>query len=245
LHHALSDLDNQLEDDISPLAPKANDLLSLGLSATDLEQWEIALDLLERAAAQSVYEPLPALHLARGFVLRAEYQRLCQALDCQAHAPGAMATNENAHHAFQNALQSACNRLPDDSNVTPPKLYLRWEARGNATFEPSLERLQAFEAVRETPDDDGAWLGLIAQGGDLVSVNQAYAAIRERYQGTPSHPAILIQIALSKGLKGRRQEDLNDSLVAVQSAIAQRPHQPLFHAILSRLASIACNPALA
>jgi len=242
---ALTNFENQPVGEGSLLTPPAHDLLALGITAVDLEQWETALSLLERAAAQSVHEPLPALHLARVFVLRAEYQHLCQTLDCQVHAPGVSAIDQNTYRAFQNALQLAFDRLPDDLRAAPPNMYSRWEARGNATFESSSAKLHAFDAVRETPDDDGAWLGLIAQREDLVSVNQAYSAIREKYQGAPSHPAILIQIALSKGLKGRRQEDLNDSLAAVQSAIDQRPHQPLFHAILSRLASVASNPALA
>jgi tetratricopeptide (TPR) repeat protein len=245
LQHAIKELDNQDPSEHTFLSTPANDLLALGLASIDLEQWNIALNLLERASVQAPFEPLPALHLARTFTLRAEYQRLTQALDCQVHAPGVSALDRNSYQAFQNALQSIFNRLPEDLRAAPPSLYLRWEARGHAVFHPSSESLHALEAVRQSPDDDAAWLGHIALGGDLLAVNQACSAIRDKYQGVPSHPAILVQFALSKGLKGRRQEDLNDSLAAVQSAIDQRPYQPLFHAVLSRLASNLGNLALA
>ena len=245
LQHALAELENQPTTDDSILSSQANDLLALGLAAIDLEQWDTALNMLERASAQADHEPLPALHLARVFIRRAEYQRFCQALDCLTHAPGVTVLDQNSSQAFQSALQSAFNRLPDDLRAVPPRLYLRWEARGKAIFQPGSDSLQVLGELRQCPDDDAAWLGQIAHGGDLVAVNQAYSAILEKYQGTPSHPAILVQVAVSKGFKGRRLEDINDSLTAVQSAIDQRPHQPLYHAVLSRLAGISGNLALA
>jgi tetratricopeptide (TPR) repeat protein len=245
LQHALSELEHHHTHRNGLFCTPVNDVLALGIAALDLEQWDTALNLLERASAQATFEPLPALYLARALVLRAEYQRVCQTLDCQSHAPGVMALDQNSFQAFQHALQTAFTRLPDDLRAAPPNLYLRWEARGNAVFQPSSENLQTLEAIRFSPDDDAAWLGQIALGGDLVAVNQACSVIRDKYQGSITHPAILAQIAISKGFKGRRQEDLSESISAVQSAIDQRPYQPLFHVMLSRLASNNGNLALA
>lgn len=223
---------------------QALDLLSIGMAALDLEQWAMAFEWLERARAISA-EPYILLQQARGYILQAEFQQLCQAMEVQVNGPGQGVLDQGCYQAFKEKIQSAKQGLSTEFRAEPKRILQRLEARGQAAFTSGNEALKPLEEIMEGPEDFAAYLAQLAKRGDLVAVNQAQNKIRERFGGIPSHPGLLAQFALSKGLKGRRQEDLKDSLAAIQAAIEQRPHQPLYHAMLARIAKVLGNSSLA
>jgi tetratricopeptide (TPR) repeat protein len=228
------------------------DLLGVASAALDLNQWDVAMYLLRKATGDAPEEPFSHLEMARALVLRAEYQRLCQTLNVQTHAPGAGTLSEQAFLSFENALREALRCLPDESlspastgdrgesgnqPLQPPATLQRWQARGLAVFKPSQEHRQALKSFTSHPEDRAAYIAALSSAGDLVAIDQLYKSTREQaVPDRPEHPLVLANFALSLGLQGRRGEDLNEALAATRSAVERQPHQPLFHALLARLA---------
>jgi tetratricopeptide (TPR) repeat protein len=228
------------------------DMQGLASAALDLNQWDVAMALIRKAASAAPEEPFCHLEAARALVLRAEFQRLCQTLNVQAHAPGGNALSEGAFQAFDSALREALRCLPDHSispagftppnepgnqPSQPPATLLRWQARGLAVFKPSQEHRQALKPFSNHPEDRAAYIAALSNAGDLVAIDQLFKAAREQAApDRPEHPLVLAHFALSLGLQGRRGEDLNEALSATRMAVERQPHQPLFHAVLARLA---------
>jgi tetratricopeptide (TPR) repeat protein len=177
---------------------------------------------------------------------------MCQNLDVQSHAPGAVALSEQSAMAFESALREALNCLPSESlspaktgegskpgggPLQPPAVLLRWRARGRAIFQASQDHREALKSFNHHPEDRAAYIAALARAGDLVSIDQLFKTSREQaLPGQPEHPLVLAQFALSLGLQGRRGEDVNEALAAARAAIDRQPDQPLFHALLARLA---------
>ena len=234
--------------------PKASiqDLYGVASAALDLNQWDMSLNLLHRAATIAPKEPFGHLELARALVLRAEYQRLCLILNVQAHAPGPSALSEQAARSFESAVREALQSLPDESlspakpgergeaasqSLQPPAALLRWQARGRAIFQAGQDHREALKSFTGHPEDRAAYIAALSGAGDLVAIDQLFKVAREQaVPDRPEHPLVLAQFALSLGFQGRRGEDMNEALAAARAAADRQPYQPLFHALLARLA---------
>jgi tetratricopeptide (TPR) repeat protein len=228
------------------------DLYGVAAAALDLNHWDSALYLLRRAVSAAPGEPFGYLEMSRALVLRAEYQRLCQALIVHAHAPGAEALSEQAYRSFEGAIREALRCLPEESltpagpgergetgsqPLQPPVALLRWQARGQAIFKRGQDHLKAIKRFGDHPEDRAACIAALSEAGDLVAIDQLFKTTREQaIPDRPEHPLVQAQFALSLSLHGRRAEDNSEALAAARAAVDRQPSQPLFHALLARLA---------
>ena len=218
---------------------QVSDTLGIALAALDLGEWDIALDFSHRASATMPSEPFSHLLVVRGLVLRAEYQRLCEALEVTNHAPGTIALAEKAHQAFSAAIQTTLDCLPEGISSEPPLLIRRWRARGEAVFQPDPNSLADLKDLPADPVDQAAYIAALSPSGDLPAISEIYKKWRERSCDTPFHHVLHAQYALAIGFKGRRQEDMDGAIGAAHAAIEQLPNQALYHTLLARLAHCA------
>jgi len=215
---------------------QVSDTLGLALAAMDLGEWDIALEFSHRASATTPCEPFSHLLVVRGLVSRAEYQRLCAALEVTNHAPGSIALAEEAHQAFSAAIQSTLDCLPEGISSEPPLLIRRWRARGQAVFQPDSASLADLKDLPADPVDQAAYIAALSLSGDLPAISEIYKNWCDKSCDTLVHHLLHAQYALAIGFKGRRQEDMDNAIGAAHAAIDQLPNQPLYHTLLARLA---------
>lgn len=178
-------------------------LRSVAETAMETRQWVKAIQLWNTVVENASLEPLSHLSLARALVLRAEYQRLCQALDVVSEAPGQSSLSDEAHSAFEAAIQETEQQISkwvdnqrevDDINYkgqVPTMIINRWRARGKAVFEPSQENAQELAEMSHLTDGDVA--ALVACQREIGELNAAGLAAREYSQ----NPLVLLQLALA------------------------------------------------
>jgi tetratricopeptide (TPR) repeat protein len=191
-------------------------------TAIEMHLWEPALKLAQEIAQSVSCEPDTQLQLARALVLRAEYQRICQALDVVAHAPGETVLSEDAFGEFQFAIQSGeglvlewldahpeqCQQTPTGTEKNNPLCQLkRWQARGMAVFCPSAQGAAALAQLPSHPENTIAQIACLQEVGDLVAASRVASAYSH-------HPYVLAQLALALSESKPRQ-----ALVAAQGAI--------------------------
>ena len=221
---------------------------ALAETAIELDEWEQALMLSRQVADAAPQEPLSHLQVARVLVLRAEKQRLCQALDVIQHAPGALALDGEAYLAFETTIQTIEQLMnnwlngKDSQPTTHTDLQSihRWKARGQAAFLPgqkSATDLQtAIAAAPSTPNEIAALVTALGQTGDGLAGPLAAA---EAAQAFPQEPIVLRQLSLIMAESNPRQ-----ALGAARNAVKiisgggyPRPNElPLFYTLLARLA---------
>jgi tetratricopeptide (TPR) repeat protein len=235
-------------------------------AALELAEWDLSLELFSKIADSAPQEPLSHVHLARALVLRAESQRLCDALEVVQHAPGIGSLSEESYQRFEKAIQSAF-RLVDnwktpeagarpevetslDSDTSPhayrqisqSKAFIeRWHARGKAAFHPAPQSVQALEELPPGPDIVAALVSTLGAYGDPAGATKAA-------QAYPQHPWVLLQLALVQANQNPNQA-LGTATVAVEYLSQRqykRPHEtPLRYFLLARLAQRAGNHAMA
>ena len=223
--------------------------LAVAAAATEFRQWETALYFAHRVIKAAPLEAFAHTQLARTLVLRAEDQRLSDALDVITHAPGSDACSDAVFQTFEKALKSACGCLAEahEGEVDEePQVIRRWRARGMAIFRPDHESLQVLEDLpAHKPEDYAARIALLRILGEMSGIAQLYKLSQEGVKPLPKHHLVLAQLALSLGSNGRRQRDLDDSIATARAAIDQQPGQPLYHFLLARLAKKQEDIALA
>lgn len=215
-------------------------MTSVAEAALELGEWDTVLYLLRQACEMTPLEPLPFYQLARTLVLRAEAQRLCQALDIIQHSPGPSAIAEHARLSFEQAIEtvegqferwqrenSPCwNRGASSANA----LLTRWRARGMAAFHPGAANAQLLAASAAGPSDVAAQIAALRNswhereahndadvGSNGVSKQGSIPAIAiQAARSYPNHPLVLSQLALALSLQ---QGDLQDALRAARQAV--------------------------
>jgi tetratricopeptide (TPR) repeat protein len=217
-------------------------LLAVSEAALELFEWDTGLFLLRKAIDLAPNEPLHTYRLGRGLVLRAEAQRLCQAVDAIQHAPGVSALAEHARLTFEEALESAKTRLqawsqapckPGDFNYGM-QLLGRWSARGRSVFQPTSQAsmdLASIQGFQASPADGSAYIAAIRHAcpTEEVSIDElspsveTIAAAIRAARFYPQHPLILVQLALTLAL---RPENNNEALKAVRQAIKLHKSSP-------------------
>ncbi len=215
-------------------------LLAVSEAAVELVQWDVALYLLRRAADLAHKEPFIHLQIARGLVLRAEYQRLCEASEAITHAPGETAVSEHAFEQFQAALSKAEEYLAENG-FSPQEgrnpLIERWHARGLGVFQPGPEAAAALNALPGSKSDFAARIAALRQTGDMATIVQlAKQSLNGNSKASPHQSQVAAQLALSLGAQGRHEEDLLKAVEAARQAIKGDPNQPIYHALLAQLA---------
>ena len=212
-------------------------LLGAGLAALDLQEWEIGLNLIRRAATYAPHEPYLHLQIVRALTLRAEYQSLCQDLEVEVHAPGEEALSEETYQEFREALQNAQRYAPSETQPARSMQSRRWTARGQVIFHNSRDSLQALEHLATHPDDFAAVIAAHRRCGELEHVLQVYRMAQAEAGSAPLHPQVQVQVALALNSLGSTPEQVRDGLAAINAALSRQPNQPCHHILLARLAN--------
>ncbi len=193
---------------------------SAARSALELSQWQVALQLYERVMQETPFEPRAYFEYARTLVLRAEFSRLCLALDAVQHANEPEATSEETRNKVELLISKAetlvtnwgkpsvrnqdgsaneATANPRINKWTDPQTHIqRWRVRANSAFLPSGDAAQALASLPSTPDDTAARVACLRQVGELA---QAGLAARDY----PQHPLVLLQLALALAEEKPRQ----------------------------------------
>lgn len=222
-------------------------LRALGDALMELDQWEEALRVFRQGLEAAPHEPVSHLHLAQALVLRAEAQRLSEAMEIIQHAPGPAALDDEAYREFESAIQSTGQQMArwvsgQENKDASQQLEIRnlqsitrWHARGRAVFQPNLQNAETLQTVLETifaaPEDIAALVAVQGMIGDWISAVKAAQAF-------PQHPLVLRQLALILSDANPRQ-----ALGAARSALAystspafkRSQEAPLFNTLLARL----------
>jgi len=208
--------------------------LALSQAALELHQWSTAIYLLQEAVEAFPYEPRTNLQLARGLVLRAEHQRMCETLKVERHAPGKAAISDFAHNSFEKCILAATQSNTAISN-TPQSEISHWRLRGQAIFQPSAEHAQALGNFPQTNESRAAYLAVLRHSREKsTSQRTALEYFVETSQSNRSDSfsiPIMVQIALALN-KLNPQQAQEAAQKALDASIRQHhPALPLFYAL--------------
>ncbi|MGW8224410.1 MAG: tetratricopeptide repeat protein [Anaerolineales bacterium] len=220
----------------APETYSANTLLSMALTALELFLWEQAADILERAVA--AYQEDSNLHfqVAKMFVLRAEFQRLCQALDITRHAPGGPALSPRTFRLFEEAIQRTVDSLSSDLQAEQPQTIKRWVTRGKVAFLPSSQTVQNQEQLPEKPSDQAALITALAQSGDPDKISRLYHSIQSMGEKETLHHSIYAAYAFALYMTGKDSVAKDQAGEAILMAIDQNPTDAIYYLIQAKLA---------
>ncbi|MCH7662540.1 MAG: tetratricopeptide repeat protein, partial [Chloroflexi bacterium] len=202
---------------------------SMANAALAIQDWETATRLFREAASNSPSEPLAQFNIAKTLVLRAEFQRACQALEAIQHAPGRKSLNSQSKDEFENAIDAAL-RLAHDPEAT--KRIRHWRTRGRDVFAQDNLENERPKTYPETPGESASLIAAMHRTGDIDQGREIAAK-------ESNHPAVLAQIALLLAKDNTRE--------AVQKAkmAADLAPGPLNQALLATLSQHTGNAHLA
>jgi len=216
-------------------------LLGLSEAALDLNEWNTAVYILREAAEQFSQEPRTQLRLARGLVLRAEFQRFCDTFRVQEHAPGPFATSAFSYQQFERAISAAAH-LSD--NIKPPADQSRisqWRIRGHAIFQPSEEHTQAIIDLPKTSENIAAHLAAYRyceeiQADEKFVIGQMESFPEDSQKDTNGSALLMAEVAL---VLMKSHPELAERAVqhALELTIRQKnPCQPIVYAVQTHIA---------
>lgn len=231
LQNALTDLGELANrETITPAG-----ILGISEAALELHSWSAAIYLLQESTEKFPQEPRAHVRLARGLVLRAEYQRLCETLHVIRHAPGESALAEFTYQSFEQAILAAAKTIEGFENNPQQAQISYWRIRGQAVFRPSGEHARALGDMPHTPESRAALLAALRHSREKQRSKQTAL----EYFATASHhlaqksgsPAILmVQIALALS-KQKPKIAANAAQNALDASIRQKnPSLPIFFA---------------
>jgi len=196
-------------------------LLSSGMAALDIGEWELALRKFRKSLELYSFAPLPHYIFAKALVLYAEIQQVCEVADVVAHAPGREAVSEESQNEYQLALQKVEEKLHINHDAaqlinartnkpvvrtSPPQKekipsneafqrISRLRVRGNAAFQPNLENIEAVRSSivdgSHQPEIIGAWI--LSQGESLDQ-----ETIDKVSQSDPIYPLIWLYLSITQ-----------------------------------------------
>lgn len=222
LLNRLVDSRTQERKSLENLDLEAASVLAIGDAGVELALWELALAQYSRALSVLKHEPYPNLRLAQALVLRAEKQRFCQEVGATQHAPGEEALSEYARQQFETAIETATHRT---SSPAKTQVIARWKARGAAIFGLSIMSQQDLNLLSQEPEEVAARMAALNARGD---VSGAVATARS----FPLHPLVLAHLALAL-----IDENPREALTAARMAADRKNDDPLYQALLARVAS--------
>jgi tetratricopeptide (TPR) repeat protein len=131
------------------------DLIALSQAAFELEDWDLACELAQKAVTLAPHDIQGHLTLTRLLVQEAEYQRLCQEIHAHQHGPGSSALQDHNQATYSKEIETVQNLVKilvkeyenkpyTDQNwegfhvTSQPAGLSRWQIRGQVVFEESL-----------------------------------------------------------------------------------------------------------
>jgi tetratricopeptide (TPR) repeat protein len=214
----------------------SNSLLGIACAATELYKWDLAIETLDKAISISQNDSYLHLQKGRFYVLRAEFQRVCQAVDIINHAPGAVAVSPRTCRIFEESLQKSIQTLSEDLQAELPTLLRRWKSRGDIAFQTNDEEINVIEDLLSEPSDQAAMLLAFAQRGDSTGTAKLYHSIRSNADSETLHHSIYAAYALALNIAGQDQVAWEQALEAIQSAIEQNQTEAVYYVIQARAA---------
>ena len=232
-------------EESSPDTDSANTLLGIAFAGLELFQWEKAQDILERAEAAYQEDSNLKFQVARMYVLRAEFQRLCQALDITHHAPGGSALSPRTFRQFEEAIQRTVKSLSNDLQVEQPQVIKRWVTRGKVAFLPSNQTERDQENLPEKPSDQAALITALAYSGNPDMVSRLYHVIQSITGKETLHHSIYAAYAFALYTSGKDSISEEQANEAILAAIDQNPTDAIYYLIQAKLAEQVDNWQLA
>jgi tetratricopeptide (TPR) repeat protein len=215
--------------------PSPRSLLGIALAAIELHQWDLAIEVLDKAITISPNDSYLRLQIARSYVLRAEFQRLSQVLDIVNHAPGAVALSPRTYRIFDESIQETINSLSEDLRAEIPTPVQRWKIRGELVFHPSEEGFQNLENLLSEPSDQAALIYALTQSGDINSVSQIYHNIQSRADSETLHHSVYAAYALALSTAGENMISKEYASEAIQLAIEQNQTEAIYYVIEAKV----------
>jgi tetratricopeptide (TPR) repeat protein len=215
--------------------PSPRSLLGIALAAIELHQWDLAIEVLDKAITISPNDSYLRLQIARSYVLRAEFQRLSQVLDIVNHAPGAVALSPRTYRIFDESIQETINSLSEDLRAEIPTPVQRWKIRGELVFHPSEEGFQNLENLLSEPSDQAALIYALTQSGDTNSVSQIYHNIQSRADSETLHHSVYAAYALALSTAGENMISKEYASEAIQLAIEQNQTEAIYYVIEAKV----------
>ncbi len=225
----LSDLDTK---DLSH--DSLDTLIGILLAALELNEWDIALELID-ADDDDVTHPYLSLLKIKAMVLRVEFARLCEILDITFHKPAEDLLSQSKNRQIIDDFARLKKYFTESELLSLPDPIITWEARSQVCFQPSIEDLDTFKAVASGPDDVAALLTASHQFYDGETIHLIFTNLLAQNETLKNHPYLLSQYALAIHLSHNRQKFLLEAIESIQTAIRARPECPYYHVILARL----------
>jgi tetratricopeptide (TPR) repeat protein len=226
--------DPDREDIIDGIQP--NSLLGIAFSAIELYQWDLAKEILDSAVSISPKDAFIRLQRTRLFVERAEFQRLCLALDIVNHAPGATALSPRTYRIIEESIEETSKCLPEDLQAEQPSLIRRWQVRGEVAFHPDTQTIGTLEIANLEASDLAALLLAISQSGDSSATAQLYHSIQSKAESDTLHHCIYAAYALALCSTGQDQIAFEQAKEAIQSALNQNQTEAIYYVIQAKVA---------
>ncbi len=246
-------------------------LHSLIDAAIELKAWTAAHTYCQTALHLDPFAPRSYAQAIELLVRRAETQRLHQAIQVVAHAPGAEAINEKTAATFDELLEQVQERFTELPETTG-RTFQRWQARGQAVFHPGIASKASLEhyldasttltlpvggvlsAVEGQPERDASTRLSVPEVDDLAALIWAFsqsgqAAKISQIPNLPtSHPLVSLSLALAmaKDEPRRALQIVDQSLERLVSPDLTIPDAlPLLQGLSAILASASPEPASA
>lgn len=210
-------------------------ILGISEALLELRQWSTAIYLLQEAAEKFHQEPRAHLRLARGLVLRAEHQKLCETLEVTGHAPGSSALAEYSYQIFEQAILAAAQTSEGSKKGTQQAQITHWRIRGQAAFRPSGEHTRALGEIPHTSESKAALLAALRNSRDKqqskkIALDNFESALQSLATDFGSSLILMVQIALALS-KQKPKIAAQAAQSALDASIRQKLlSQPFFYA---------------
>lgn len=222
----------------NPLGANSNTVLGLALLAIELFKWDLALELIDKAVSISPSDSYLLLQKSRLFVLRAEFQHLCQSLEIVNHAPGAVALSPRTQRIFEETIHNTVKSLNDDQRVQIPTSIMRWRKRGEMAFNPSREAIDGIEDLLTEPSDQAALLIALSQSRDINAVAKLYHNLQSKADSEILHHSIYAAYAVALIECGDDLTSKEHAFESIKSAIDQYPTEPIYYKVQAKIAEL-------
>jgi tetratricopeptide (TPR) repeat protein len=223
----------------------SNNYLGIALAGIDLQDWDLAQEMLTIGLSTSPMEPILNLQKAKIYVLRAEFQRLCQMTEIVGHSPGAKTLSPSTIRQFEEAIEETINSLSDDQQAELPKSVTRWHTRGSLVFQPNEDHIQAFEHFQLEPSDQASLLAAYTATSDLPTITKRFHTITEGVDLEKVDPKLLLIYALSLGLLSPDEIGIEKGLDAIAAAIVKKPSEAISYWVQAKLTELVDDPLMA
>jgi tetratricopeptide (TPR) repeat protein len=214
-------------------------LLAVAEAAGEIKRWQKWFDILETVVTQIPNEPFVYIQLARALTLRAEYQDFCQKLGVINNIPGDIAVSADNYQTFKDNLETAEIQFKSANKkrqLDETIIIKRWRNRGDSIFQSNSLNPQSLEELIQDSDDLTEIITSIAKEENFTGIHDIYIKLKESYDIQSLNHLSLARIAYVLACGCLEQEDMQESLRLNLEAIQLDSNEPLYHALLAKIA---------